>query len=139
MKCLPLVLTASLLAAATCPAFSGDSSPAQDGYLTYSGNFLTLKEGKHYVRLTTDGRQRVFVSSIWPDGWMGLHGSDQIERVDGQPVRWVGQFVSQLREQAGPVTLTVYHHDIDMRVYEKREVQLARADYAKFIPADGAN
>lgn len=139
MKRLPLVLTASLLAAVACPAFSGDSQPVQDGNLTYSGNFLTLKEGRNHVQLTTDGRQRVFVASVWPDGWMGLHGSDQIERVDGQPIRWVGQLVSQLRDQTGPVTLTVYHHDIDMRVYEKREVQLARADYAKLIPASGVN
>lgn len=139
MKCLPLVFIASLLTAAACPVFSADSQPSPNGYLSYSGNFLTLKDGQRYVRLTTDGHQRVFVSSVWPDGWMGLHSSDQIERVDGQPVRWVGQFVDELRDQSGPVTLTVYHHDIDMRVYEKRELQLARADYAKFVPASGVN
>lgn len=134
MKCLPLML-ASLMALAAMPAFAQNGSQAPGVYRSDSGNFLTVKDGNHRLVLTTDGRQRVFVTSVWPDGWMGLHDSDQIERLNNQPIRWVGQLVEQLQNQRpDAVVLTVYHHDIDMRVYEKRELQLAQADYAKLLP-----
>ena len=135
MKALTLALVAAVSFATAMPAFSNDSSPSQNGSLAYSGNFLTWKDAGHSITLTTDGRQRVFVAAVWPDGWMGLHSSDQIERVDGQPVRWVGQLVEQLKNRApSRVVLTVYHHDIDMRVYERRDLQFADVDYAKFVP-----
>jgi hypothetical protein len=134
MKSLPLMM-ASLIAVAALPTFAQNAQPASDGHLSYSGNFLTVRDGDHHLTLNTDGHQRVFVTSIWPDGWMGLHGSDQIERINGQPVRWVGQLVGQLESQRPEsVVLTVYHHDIDMRVYEKRELQFAEADYIRLRP-----
>jgi hypothetical protein len=135
MKALNLALAAVVSFAMVAPAFSAGNPQPQNGSLAYSGNFLTFKDANHRITLTTDGRQRVFVASVWPDGWMGLHSSDQIERIDGQPVRWVGQLVEQLKNRSPtPVVLTVYHHDIDMRVYEQRDLQFAYVDYAKFVP-----
>lgn len=135
MKALNLALVAAMSFATAMPAFSDGNPQPQNGSLAYSGNFLTWKDASHRITLTTDGRQRVFVTAVWPDGWMGLHSSDQIERIDGQPVRWVGQLVEQLKSHAPtPVVLTVYHHDIDMRIYEKRDLQFANVDYAKFVP-----
>jgi len=137
MKSLPLLMV-SLMAVGAAPAFAQNAPPATDSHRVYSGNFLTVKDGNHHLSLTTDGRQRVFVASVWPDGWMGLHGSDQIERINGQPIRWVGQLVGQLEEQrADPVVLTVYHHDIDMRIYEKLEVPLAQVDIDRLLPPAG--
>lgn len=135
MKTLTLVGAAAMACAAAMPAFSEDAPAAQGGSLSYSGNFLTWKEAGHSITLTTDGHQRVFVTEVRPEGWMGLHRSDQIERIDGQPVRWVGQLVAQLKDRApDTVVLTVYHHDIDMRIYERRDLRFAKADYAKFVP-----
>lgn len=129
---------ASLMAVAlvmAAPAFSVDNSQPQNGSLSYSGNFLTWKDAGHRITLATDGNQRVWVYAIWPDGWLGLHSSDQIERIDGKPLRWVGQLAAQLKSRdPKPVVLTVYHHDIDMRIYERRDLQFAKGDYAKFIP-----
>ncbi|MDR3444478.1 MULTISPECIES: PDZ domain-containing protein [unclassified Dyella] len=139
MKSLPLMM-ASLVAMVALPAFAQTAQLAPDSHVNYSGNFLIVKDGRHQLTLTTDGRQRVFVASVWPDGWMGLHGSDQIERINGQPIRWVGQLVGQLQNQRPEsVVLTVYHHDIDMRIYEKRELTLAQADYGRLIPVAKAN
>ncbi|PXV57325.1 hypothetical protein SAMN04487785_107140 [Dyella jiangningensis] len=134
MKSLSLLMS-GLVAMAALPALAQTAEPGPDGHLTYSGNFLTVKDGTRQLKLTTDGHQRVFVDSVTPQGWMGLHSTDQIERINGQPIRWVGQLVDQLqKQQPEPVVLTVYHHDIDMRVYEKRELTLAQADYARLIP-----
>ena len=135
MKTLTLAWAAVAACAMATPAFSDGVPAPQNGSLSYSGNFLTWKEAGHRITLTTDGHQRVFVTEVRPEGWMGLHRSDQIERIDGQPVRWVGQLVAQLKDRApDTVVLTVYHHDIDMRIYERRDIQFARADYAKFVP-----
>lgn len=135
MKTSTLALVASTALAMAMPAFSADGPQPGDGNLSYSGNFLIWKDASHRIVLTTDGFQRVFVSQIWPDGWMGLHSSDQIERIDGQPVRWVGQLVEQMKSHAPtPVVLTVNHHDIDMRIYQRRDLQFAQVDYARFVP-----
>lgn len=135
MKKLKLASIAAMALMMAAPAFSVDNSQPEDGSLSYSGNFLTWKDADHRITLTTDGNQRVFVQSVRPDGWMGLHSSDQIERIDGQPVRWVGQLVAQLKSRdPGPVVLTVYHHDIDMRIYERRDLRFTKVDYAKFVP-----
>jgi hypothetical protein len=135
MKTSTLALVASTALAMAMPAFSDDGPLGQDGTLSYSGNFLVWKDAGHRIVLTTDAFQRVFVSQVRPDGWMGLHSTDQIERIDGQPVRWVGQLVGQMKSHApSPVVLTVNHHDIDMRIYQRRDLQFARVDYAKFIP-----
>ena len=135
MKNLTLASFAVLAFVMAAPAFSVDSSQPQNGHLTYSGTFLTWKDANHRITLSTDGSQRVWVYAIWPDGWMGLHSSDQIERINGQPVRWVGQLVEQLKKHdPTPVVLTVYHHDIDMRIYKRRELQFTKADYARFVP-----
>ncbi len=135
MKALNLALVAAMSFATAMPAFSDGNPQPQSGTLTYSGNFLTWKDANHRITLTTDGLQRVFVTSVSPDGWMGLRNSDQIERIDGQPVRWVGQLVEQFDKRTpSSVVLTVNHHNIDMRVYERRDIQFAYGDYAKFVP-----
>lgn len=135
MKSLTLASFAVLAFVMAAPAFSVDSSQPQNGHLTYSGTFLTWKDANHRITLATDGRQQVSVYSIWPEGWMGLHNSDQIERIDGQPVRWVGQLVTRLKSSdSRPVVLTVNHHDIDMRIYERRNLLFTKADYARFVP-----
>lgn len=135
MKNLTLASLVAMALVMAAPAFSVDNSRPADGSLNYAGNFLTWKDAGHRITLSTDGRQRVFVYAIWPDGWMGLHSGDQIEKINGQPVRWVGQLVTQLkRHDPTPVVLTVYHHDIDMRIYERRDLQFTKVDYARFIP-----
>jgi C-terminal processing protease CtpA/Prc len=136
MKNLTLASLTAVALVIAAPAFSVDNSRPQNGSLNYSGNFLTWKDAGHRITLATDGRQVVSVYAIWPDGWMGLHSSDQIARIDGQPVRWVGQLVARLKSRdPRPVVLTVYHRDIDMRINERRDLQFTKADYAKFIPA----
>ena len=135
MKAMSLAFVLCFVSMGMTPVFAAEDAQAKDGHLSYSGTFLTWRDADHHLKLTTDGRQRIFVSSIWPGGWMGLQSSDQIERIDGQPLRWVGQLVDQLKARSGaPVVLTVYHHDIDLRVYEKREIRLTAAEYAKLIP-----
>ena len=84
------------------------------------GHAFEWSDNIHRVIFVEDGRQHVFVSSVWPNGWEGMFNGDQIEQVNGQPLHTLSEMAEQWKaSKPHPIELMVSHGNAETHVREK--------------------